>query len=144
MPLEARPVSTVGPEIRVSNAAARVPGATSTVSNQPRRHGPSVSSSKTRSLPGLAAAVRADSREDVVAMACTCVGPPTTSRSASATNARVTSCTETMVTSRAGRRPSAIRSATVWVLPYMDSYTIRARITASLRGRLRMCGPMVP
>src|SRR4051812_20029125 len=132
MVFDARPVKAGGASSRVSNAAP-AGGGPSSCSNHSRRPGPSASGSSVRSLPGFAAASAAAVRVLGRDMPCTCVGPPTTSRStpaSSSSSAPSTAATRTGP-STTSRMPAAIASATRCVLPYIDSYTTTVFIAAS-------------
>ena len=78
--------------------------------------------SRVTPLPGLTAASAAIRRVELLVMPCMWVGPPTTMRSMPAATSAVARLTGTTLTSHAlSRRPSAIRLATRWVFPYIDS-----------------------
>src|SRR5215211_6151592 len=66
-------------------------------------------------------------------MPCACVGPPTISRSnASAWVPARSSTLRRVTTTSSSSRPRAIASATRAVLPYIDSYTRKTSMAASL------------
>ena len=76
---------------------------------------------------GRAACLAASCRVFGRVMPNACVGPPTTSRSTSAATAEGAAPTSTRSTVIRTDKPSATATATVWVLPNIDSYTTSAR-----------------
>ena len=116
MPLEALPVNNGARSRRVSNAAAQ-PFAPRSVPSHSRTPIPPAAGSIAKAPDDRWAAVTAKARVSGRLMPWTCVGPPTISRSASATSSSLARATGTTLTSCRVHIPSAIAPATWRVLP---------------------------
>ena len=104
----------------MSNATARH-GTLPSAANHSRRPGPVASGSGVSPLSGLCAVATALSRVGGRLMSHAWVGPPTTSRSTSASSSGVARLTGTTATLSKERSPVPIDSAIVRVFPNIDS-----------------------